>query len=316
MTQTRSRFRRTALALAALALLTVTFAGHAAASPARASRAVWIWEPETFRLLDDVEYRSKVIRFFRERHVDRVYLYADEYKGRNPLRDTPELYQSLVGELRGKGIDVHALLGSYYLKTETYVLPENQKAARAMLRRVLHYNDTSKSPERFTGAHFDVEPHMLDAWKTDRVALSVLFLERLDEWMTIASKSGLEVSAAVPFWLDRYEVEWRGHLCRMNEHVQATLDVVVLMDYRDKADGHDGILRHAENELAWAAAHGKKVVIGLETGDSEPTKVTFLQEGNAALSREIANVEKALAGNQAFAGFAIHHLDTWMKLRE
>ena len=148
------------------------------------------------------------------------------------------------------------------------------------------------------------------------MALSVLFLERLDEWMTIANQSGLEVSAAVPFWLDRYEVEWRGRLRKMNEHVQATLDVVVLMDYRDKADGHDGILRHAENELAWAAAHGKKVVIGLETGDSEPTKVTFLQEGNAALSREIANVEKALAGNQAFAGFAIHHLDTWMKLRE
>lgn len=316
MTQFRSRFRRTATALAVLTLLTVTLAFPAAASAVRASRAVWIWEPETFRLLDDVEYRAKVIRFFRERHVDRVYLYADEYKGRNPIRETPELYRSLVRELRGKGIEVHALLGSYYLKTETYVLPENQKAARAMLRRVLHYNDTSMSPERFTGAHFDVEPHMLDAWATDRLKLSVLFLERLDEWMKIADDSGLDMSAAVPFWLDRYEVEWRGKLAPMNEHVQSVLDTIVLMDYRDKADGRDGILRHAEDELRWAAAHGKRVVIGLETGDSEPSKVTFRQEGNAALSRELEKVEKALAGNRAFAGFAIHHLDTWMKLRE
>lgn len=304
------------MALAALAILTLTLALPASASSVRASRSVWIWEPETFRLLDDAGYRAKVIRFLRQRHVDRVYLYADEYKGRNAIRETPELYRSLVRELRGKGIDVHALLGSYYLKTETYVLPENQKAARAMLRRVLTYNDTSKSPERFTGAHFDVEPHMLEAWTTDRLELSVLFLERLDEWMTIADKSGLEVSAAVPFWLDGYEVEWRGRLRRMNEHVQATVDVIVLMDYRDKADGRDGILRHAEDEVHWAAAHGKKVVIGLETGESEPSKVTFRQEGNAALSRELKKVEKTLAGNKAFAGFAIHHLDTWMKLRE
>ena len=304
------------MALAALTLLTLTLAFPAAANSVRSSRSVWIWEPETFRLLDDLEYRATVIRFLRQRHVDRVYLYADEYKGRNPIRETPELYRSLVSELRGKGIDVHALLGSYYLKTETYVLPENQKAARAMLRRVLAYNDASKSPERFTGAHFDVEPHMLDAWTTDRLELSVLFLERLDEWMTIADKSGLEVSAAVPFWLDRYEVEWRGRLRGMNEHVQATVDVIVLMDYRDKADGRDGILRHAEDELRWAAAHDKRVVIGLETGESEPSKVTFRQEGNAALSRELRKVEKALAGNRAFAGFAIHHLDTWMKLRE
>ncbi|MGK2860161.1 MAG: hypothetical protein ACSLFQ_23440 [Thermoanaerobaculia bacterium] len=312
-------FARLLRALATLPILTavlVAIGPPAAAAPASASRAVWIWEPETFQMLDDAAYRARIIRFLRERSVDRVYLYADEYKGRNPIRETPALYRSLVSELRSCGIDTHALLGSYFLQTETYVLPEKRKAARAMLRRVLHYNDTSKSEERFTGAHFDIEPHMLDAWKTDRLGLSVLFLERLDEWMKIADDSGLEMSAAVPFWLDGYEVEWRGSLAPMNEHVQSTLDVAVLMDYRDTADGRDGILRHAENEIAWAAAHGKRVVIGLETGDSEPSKVTFLQEGNAALTREIAKVEKALAGNRAFAGFAIHHLDTWMKLRE
>jgi hypothetical protein len=185
-----------------------------------------------------------------------------------------------------------------------------------MLRRVLNYNDTSKPDERFTGVHFDIEPHMLDEWSTERTRLSLLYLDRIDEWMKIASGSGLDVSAAIPFWLDGYEVEWRGKLRPMSEQVQAVLDTVVLMDYRDKADGRDGIIRHAADEIAWAAANGKRVVIGVDTGDSEPSKVTFLQEGKASLEKELAKTARAFAGNPGFAGFAIHHLDTWMKLKE
>lgn len=267
-------------------------------------------------MLDDAAYKAQVKSFLHERHVSRVFLYADEYKGRSVIRENPELYRALVRELRADGIDVHALLGSYFLSTQTYVLPEKKQAARAMLRRVLNYNDTSKKGERFTGVHFDIEPHMLEAWSTDRLGLSALFLDRLDEWMTIAHGSGLEVSAAIPFWLDGYEVEWRGKLRPMNEHVQSVLDTVVLMDYRDKAEGRDGLIRHARNEIEWAAANGKLVTVGVETGDSEPSKVTFLQEGNASLVRELAKTATAFSGNRAFAGFAIHHLETWMKLRE
>lgn len=287
---------------------------HAAAPPV--SRSIWVWESETFRLLEDPAYKSEVMEFLRTHHINRVFLYADEYKGRNLIRERPELYRSLVRELRYCDIDVHALLGSYFLKTQTYVLPEKKSDARAMLRRVLNYNDTSKSDERFTGVHFDIEPHMLDEWSTERPRLSVLYLERIDEWMKIADDSGLDVSAAIPFWLDGYEVEWRGKLRPMSEQVQSVLDTVVLMDYRDKAEGRDGIIRHATNEVEWAAANGRRVIIGVETGDSEPSKITFLQEGKAALEEELAKTERAFAANPGFAGFAIHHLETWMKLKD
>lgn len=304
-----------ALLVAGLAALSPSSASAATREDPRASRAVWIWEEESFRLLEDPVFRDKAIDFLRDRHVDRVFLYADAYKGRNLVRDKPELYRSVVRELRGCGIDVQALLGSYFLKTETYVLPEKQKEARAMLRRVINYNDTSAREERFSGVHFDIEPHMLDEWKDHRRRLSLLYLERIDEWMTIARGSGLEVSAAIPFWLDRYELTWRGKRRPMNEHVQSVLDTVVLMDYRDQAEGSDGIIAHAKTELDWAAVNGRRVMIGLETGDSEPSKVTFLQEGSAALEREMAKTERAFAGTGAFTGFVIHHLDTWMALK-
>jgi hypothetical protein len=267
-------------------------------------------------LLEDPAYKSEVMEFLRTHHVNRVFLYADEYKGRNLIRERPELYRALVRELRYCEIDVHALLGSYFLKTQTYILPEKKSDARAMLRRVLNYNDTSKPDERFTGVHFDIEPHMLDEWSSERPRLSILYLERIDEWMKLAGDSGLDVSAAIPFWLDGYEVQWRGKLRPMSEQVQSVLDTVVLMDYRDKAEGRDGIIRHATNEVEWAAANGRRVIIGVETGDSEPSKITFLQEGKAALEGELAKTERAFSANPGFAGFAIHHLETWMKLKE
>ncbi|MFA6957777.1 MAG: hypothetical protein WC538_18070 [Thermoanaerobaculia bacterium] len=287
---------------------------YAAAPPV--SRSIWVWESETFRLLEDPAYKSEVMEFLRTHHVNRVFLYADEYKGRNLIRERPELYRALVRELRYCEIDVHALLGSYFLKTQTYILPEKKSDARAMLRRVLNYNDTSKPDERFTGVHFDIEPHMLDEWSSERPRLSILYLERIDEWMKLAGDSGLDVSAAIPFWLDGYEVQWRGKLRPMSEQVQSVLDTVVLMDYRDKAEGRDGIIRHATNEVEWAAANGRRVIIGVETGDSEPSKITFLQEGKAALEGELAKTERAFSANPGFAGFAIHHLETWMKLKE
>jgi len=295
-------------------LLALAVPLQAAQSPV--SRSIWIWESETFRLLEDPAYKSEVMEFLRTHQVNRVFLYADEYKGRSLIRDRPELYRALVRELRYCDIDVHALLGSYFLATQTYILPGKKAEARAMLRRVLNYNDTSKPDERFTGVHFDIEPHMLDEWSTERPRLSLLYLERIDEWMKIADDSGLDVSAAIPFWLDSYEVAWRGKVRPMNEQVQSVLDTVVLMDYRDKAEGRDGIIRHATSEVEWAATNGKRVIIGVDTGDSEPSKVTFLQEGKAVLEEELAKTGRAFAGNPGFAGFAIHHLDTWMKLKE
>lgn len=306
-----SRQRSLVVTIVILAALAISVG----AAPAP-TRAIWVWESTTYRMLENPAYKNEVMVFLRDHHVTRLFLYADAYKGRNLIREKPELYRALVRELRACDIDVHALLGSYHLETETYVLPEKQQEARAMLRRVLNYNDTSKPDERFTGVHFDIEPHMLDAWSKDRLRLSRLYLDRLAEWMTIADDSGLDVSAAIPFWLDGYEVEWRGTLRPMSEHVQSILDVVVLMDYRDKAEGRDGIIQHAKDEVDWATANGKRVIIGVDTGDSEPSKVTFQQEGKRVLEEELAKTEKAFAGDRGFAGFAIHHLETWMKLKD
>src|SRR4029077_2498285 len=59
-------------------------------------------------------------------------------------------------------------------------------------------------------------------------------------------------------------------------HCVDLLDNVGVMDYRDTADGADGIIAHGRDLLAYAdQAKKAKVYVGLETFTYQPTQVWF-----------------------------------------
>lgn len=287
----------------------------AAAPPAPA--AVWIWETEAFRLLEEHAWAAEVTASLRARGVGTLYLYADSSEDGGPLRDAPARYRALLASLHRQGFEVEALLGSASLHSHSYVLPERTAAARSMLQRVLDYNREAAPRERFDGVHLDIEPYALAAWNDHtRGTLAIRYLDRSAEWMAMsrAADPALRVGAAIPFWYDGLVVAWRGRRRPMNEHVQDLYDYVALMDYRNRAEGQDGIVAHALPELAYGDRIGRPVVIGLETGPAEPAKITFHGLGPAALGREMTEAQARFATHRSFAGFALHHLGTWMAL--
>lgn len=284
-----------------------------------APKAIWVWETETLRLLDDPAYETRVLRQLKDHGFRTLFLYADDYRGRNPVLNERVAYRGLLGRLHGAGFRVEALLGSYPMKTWEYVLPERDEAARAMMQHILDYNATAGAKERFDGVHLDIEPHALDSWNDQtRVSLSLMFLARSREWVAMARQAGegLVVGAAIPFWYDGFSVAWQGAEKPLSAHLQDLYDYVAVMDYRNRAEGPDGIIAHAREEIAYGTAHGKTVFLGLETGEAQPAKVTFRLRGAAALTREMAATEKAFALEKGFGGFAIHHLGTWLELIE
>ena len=296
-------------------LLLVLIAAGATAS----ERAIWVWETETLEMLDDRAQLDRYLTFLRENGVTTVYLYADSYRNRNPIADEREAFQTLVARFHEEGMEVHALLGSAHLKTEEYVLVEKRDEAMEMVQRVLDYNTVAAEDGRLDGIHFDIEPHVLDLWDQDRAKTLVLFLDLLEALgeRIRQEKRPVEISAAIPFWFDRIDpLTWKEKSRPPNEHVQLLLDTAVLMDYRDKAEGNDGIVAHARAELAFASANDRKVIVGVDTGKSKPEKVTFFAEGRAVMARELALAEELMSGESSFAGFAIHHLQTWMALRK
>jgi hypothetical protein len=291
--------------LLAVAAQALAHAGDARPGP----RAIWIWEGESYALLEDDAATRSAIAFLKDKAIGTAYVYADAYEGRNLIVTQPARYRALLRRMHAAGLKVQALLGSGYLHTERYLLPGHRRAAQAMLQRVLDYNAAAAPDERFDGISLDIEPHILDAWGSRKMALLGDFLDMSEALMRQknAAAPGLPMGPAIPFWYDGIPIEWKGRRKPMNEHVQDLYDYVALMDYRDHAEGGDGIVGHARDELDYAARIGKPVVIGVETMPNAIRKVSFhhLREGD--MERELGEAARAVAAAPGFGGFAIHH---------
>ncbi len=299
-----------------LACVALATGAHAAAADGPAApRAIWTWEEDSYAMLQQPAQAGRAIAFLRAKSVDTVFLYADALQGRNLIVSDPALYRRLLRRMHASGLKVYALLGSGYLHTERYVLPQHHAQAQAMLQRVLDYNRTAAPEERFDGVNVDIEPHILDAWSTRRMELLAGFLDMSELLMRTVRASGqaLPVGPAIPFWLDGIELEWKGKRKPVSQHTQDTYDYVALMDYRDRAEGGDGIVSHAMDELHYGGAIGRKVMIGVETLPNAIRKVSFHHLTEADMERELGKTRAAVGAMPAYGGFVVHHYGSYRR---
>jgi hypothetical protein len=296
----------------------------ASAAPVHAAdtapRAVWIWEDDAYRMLDNAEALREVEAFLDQQRISTIYLYADQFNSRNILVNEPAKYRKLIKSAHARGFKVYALLGSAYLRTQEYILQEKRRAAKRMFGAVLDFNKaTQDASSRFDGVNIDIEPYLLDDWATGRpvrgrqyLDLSALFMR-----MKAEAKSNLLVGPAMPFWYDGIEdVKWKGQRRKLNEFVQDIYDYVAIMDYRNVAEGSDSIVSLAQDELDYADRMNKKVMIGVETIQTTPAKVTFFGKGGEYFEEQLALAESAMIRHRSFGGFVVHHLTTYRVLVE
>jgi hypothetical protein len=257
----------------------------------------------------------EAIAFLKSRSIRTVFLYADAHHKRNLIASRPELYRRLVRRAHASGMQVYALLGSGELHTERYVLPAHRKAALAMLQRVLDYNKAASAQERFDGVNLDIEPHILDEWDSRKMELLADFVDLSDAFMRAKRKSGLslQVGPAMPFWFDGIELEWHGRRRPVSQHLQDLYDYVALMDYRDHADGGDGLVAHAMDELSYADRVNRQVLVGVETSPNEIRKVSFNHLPEADMERELARAHSSFQSHKSFGGYVIHHYRAYRK---
>lgn len=273
------------------------------------SRAIWIWEKDSYAMLEQESSRSLALDFFKSKGINRIYIYSDEFNHSNIIKDQPSLYKELIKYFHKNGISVYALLGSGHLNTEEYILPERRKDALTMVDRVLRFNSASSKDERFDGINLDIEPHILDAWPERKMQLLEYFLNMSKAIMDLKHKSGLElqVGPAIPFWFDGIQLNWNGVTKSVSDHTFDLYDYAALMDYRDHAEGQDGIISHALDELAYAGKIRKKVAIGIEVTPNEIRKVSFNHLTERDMNRELDAAAKEFLVKPAFDGFVIHH---------
>lgn len=284
-------------------------------APARAAeRATWIWDSPSYAMVEDEAYARDAIAFLKARRIDSVYLYADAFLDRNLLVERPDLYRTLIARMRGEGLRVQALLGASDLTLNALVRPESRQTTLTALQNVLAYQRSAGPADRFDGIHLYTEPRLLADLSTRREDVLAQFLDLSRELVAARRASGVDVAlgAAIPFWFDEVSLAWQGNTRPVSEHLIDLYDSTTVTAYREHAEGPDGIIERARNELNYAALHGKRVVVGVEVAPNRMADATFDDNTEADLEGALLATELANSSHPAFGGFALHHLDAYL----
>lgn len=305
--------------------------------PRNLPRAMWHWNP--LPLLQDPSMQEDFFRFCRRERIRSVWLQLPTRivrspgtgeKGRQPPGDEalveilhPAGLRSFLASAHRKGIRVEALDGA-----PEYSVRKNHRVSLAIVDAVISFNRASKPEERFDGVHFDNEPYLLLGWHIPEVRKTILteFLELNFECQKrIRARSDMVYGIDIPFWFQSIDpetgnviapVSFRGVEKAASFHLIDMLDSVGVMNYRNVADGADGMLAHGLELLEYAKKSGKaKVYLGVETITEPPVDVWF------ALGRprkESVNILRSRAEDLLYLsrinGFRLHVLDDGARL--
>jgi hypothetical protein len=283
--------------------------------------------------LGDASAASELVEFCRREKIGQLWMQLlYEYlpptdsiaaEGRCRIRRESE-WRVLLRRLHAAGIRVHALDGA-----PEFAAAANHAVPLAVVDTVLAFNERGDAGERFDGIHFDNEPYLLLGWEDPLAREQFLreFLElnaecqrRVASYCRRHSADGFEFGIDIPFWWQERaipagpavgEVTFRGKRQPASFHCLELLDNVGIMNYRDMADGADGMIAHGQDLLDYAdRASRAKVYMGVETFGAEPVPVRFV----VGLPRDqflaaIRGPGRHLAVLSRLAGLRLHRFD-------
>lgn len=297
-------------------------------------RAMWIWEPESYKLLMNPGSREALGQFISDTEtfggsepVRTLYLAVGGYQGYRALEEQENELRSFLRWAHARGLKVHALIAGGTSPAYMGAYERYHEHAVREFEHIINYNlSAKKANEKFDGVNVDIEPYISPDFKDPSKFLQVEYLDGLSKMIARRDAAGINLpfGPAVPKWYDSSEqganITWRGETKWLSEHVQDISDYISIMDYRDTADGSAGIIAGAAGEIAYAERIGKpnSVVIGVETLDiansGDPETISFWEEGRTHMEAELDKVYASFDASSAFGGIAVHHYDSYRML--
>lgn len=278
-------------------------------NPDEPPRAMWVWDIKIFQ---DQEATSKLLNFCKDSNIGVLFYTAYKVTGNNIEKD----YRNFNKQAHRRGISVQALAGDPRWAIERY-----HHRFINWANDILEFNKNSSIDERFDGLHADVEPYLLGKmWEENSKGMLVQYLDITKKVKDFIVQSGSNILFVVdaPFWYDDDTdmwLEWQKKFSPGSYHLLDIIDMIVIMDYRNFAQGENGSILLVKNEVDYAAGIGKKVYIGQETGRGlKPEYVTFGGTNSDYMEKEIKKLADVYIGNPGFAGIAIHHYISYKKL--
>lgn len=297
-------------------------------NPAAKNLSAWLWEsPDTFTKAQ----LDKMFTIAKAEKITMIYIRMDDYIDLYSIKDANVKAQKIatmdaaakqfITTAATYGIKVQALGGD----TGWSELAQRDYAYK-VFDGVMNYNKANPTA-KFAGIQYDVEANNDPAYKIDKTKVLKNYLD-FAKIMTDKSKANgyFPLGFAIPFWYDNENnngviVDWGGKGAKpvgyhLFDILHNTNGYAVLMDYRNYASGVDGSIANAKNELNYVKANSLKtvIIVGQETTDVLPRKITFYNMSKTIFKVEAAKIVAALAPNLNFGGIAIHHLPSYIDL--
>lgn len=260
-------------------------------------KGTWIWDTPNI-----VTYSEEMLAFAARNGVTHIYLYL------NHQEVAPADYARFIKKASRYNMKVEALGGD-----PAWGLQSEKQQLQEWIEWVVSYNTNVDEDEMFAGIHLDIEPYLLPDWQTDRTRIVDEWLSNMDVVKDLARFHGeIPVTVDLPFWSHRIEVPGYEDYY-VSTWMLKRFDKVVLMDYRDTAEGTDGIIANAIAIIDEATVMNKPVILGVEMAPSdEGNKTTFFEEGHEVMEQELVTVHRHFKKHDGFGGVAVHGFSHWM----
>jgi hypothetical protein len=287
----------------------------------------WIWTP----VMDmSPEYMKSILSQAKADGVNTIYVSIDTYLDifvmpKGPAREAQkkifgDKLEYFIAKAESKGIVVDAEAG-----WRNWGEDDNLYKGFAIVNYVKNFNASRQN--KFRGFQYDVEPYLLDSYEKNKVSVLKNFIKLIDQTENFMSTSTLKFSVVIPDFYDEKDqltpkFSYNGRDGYTLNHLLNILDrrpdsSIIVMSYRNFAEGQDGAIEISKNEMQTAdrGAFNTKIIIAQETGDVTPTYITFHGTSKNYLLRELDKINSVFAAYSNFGGLAIHYANAFVALK-
>jgi hypothetical protein len=264
-----------------------------------AANGLWVWSNESYRqgsVIFDAEEQKTLQMIITEYNIDEIYLDMLQIVKQPSNRDA---LKKFVRSMQEFDVKVEVLLGNH-----SWSYLENHSDMRMHIARAIKMIDGLN----IDTIHLDVEPQALLDWDAPkrRADLVRQYLMNMKNAAHQIHGAGYQMAVDSGFYYDQVYIADK----TLAHQLMETVDKYVIMSYRDKVEGADGIKGLIETELNYCDVYKTKakVYAAVDTvrNDRYP-KVSFFDNTGAELKAVMDEVESLK--NRCLKGLSLH--DYW-----
>jgi hypothetical protein len=289
---------------------------------------IWVWDTP---LTMTPAYSQQVIQNAKQNGFNVIYLSIDDYLSVAATTDPTELARkkeeymkalnSFIRSAKVQGISVDALGGA-----KDWGESRNRYLGFTLIDFAKSYNQKYPNDpiRRF---QYDVEPYLLPQYAANKSSVLYNFIEFIDQSQTRLADSNIGFSVVIPHFYDADQawtpaVNYNGQNVSTYTHILKILgrksnSSVLIMSYRNFFSGEDGVEQITKAELEEAQNNGSnvKIIIAQETGNVEPSYVTYFGLSKGELADMLSVIQNNFSKYPNYSGLAVHYFDSFLKMQ-